>query len=272
MPIAYNSAAAAGDPVILFENVGVCYRLPRERIRSIKEYAIRWVQQRLEYVDFWALQNLDLKVYRGEVFGVIGANGAGKSTLLKVIAGVLFPSRGRVRVDGRVAPLLELGAGFHPELTGRENVFLYGTLLGHSQKDIERVFDEIIAFAELDEFIDAPLRAYSTGMTARLGFAVATAYYADILLIDEVLSVGDASFQKKCIQRIHAFQDRGATILFVSHSAANVAEICNRALCLADGCIISLGDTPEVLAEYQSGNAEKDQKSKQSLKGELCIE
>ena len=178
----------ATEPVVRLENVSVVYRAPSERIKSFKEYAIRLVKRQVEHREFRALNEVNLEIRRGEVFGLIGHNGAGKSTLLKIVSRVMKPTRGRIWVKGKIAPLLELGAGFHPELSGRENVFLNGTLLGYSRVQMEGLFDSIVEFAELKEFIDAPLRTYSTGMAVRLGFAVATATRPDILIIDEVLA------------------------------------------------------------------------------------
>jgi ABC-type polysaccharide/polyol phosphate transport system ATPase subunit len=240
----------AEDATIRLASVSVRYRVPRERMASIKEYAIRWIQRRVEYVDFWALEEIDLAVERGEIFGVVGPNGAGKSTLLKTVAGVLHPTAGRVVVRGRVAPLLELGAGFHPELTGRENVYLYGTLLGSTRRELDGLFESIVDFAELRDFIDAPLRTYSTGMTARLGFAVATSRFAEVLLVDEVLAVGDTRFQEKCRRRMESFRRLGATILFVSHDLATIATLCERALWLSGGRVQAAGNARDVVGRY----------------------
>lgn len=186
------------DDVVRMEHVSVQYRLPTERIGTFREYFIRLLQKKITIRTFNALDDVSFQVKKGEVFGFIGDNGAGKSTLLKVVARVLRPYKGRVVVRGKVAPLLELGAGFHPELTGRENIYLNGSLLGHSRKQMEEVYPEIVEFSELGDFIDAPIRTYSSGMYARLGFAVATAYQPEILIVDEILAVGDEAFQKKC--------------------------------------------------------------------------
>lgn len=237
--------------VIRLEDVAVRYRVAHEHIRSLKEYAIRLLQRRVTYDEFYALNGVNLEVYAGEVFGVVGRNGAGKSTLLRVIAQVLRPTRGRIWRQGRVAPLLELGAGFHDELTGRENVFLNGALIGHTRAEMLEWFDEIVEFAELENFIDTPLRNFSSGMTARLGFAVATAAHPDILIVDEALSVGDERFQQKCTERIEEFRRNGATILLVSHSAQLVQKICDRAVWLDYGKVRLLGSADEVIAEYQ---------------------
>ena len=237
-------------PAIRLTEVSVCYRLPRERVSGIKEFAIRWAQGRIEYVDLWALSGVSLEVRPGEILGIVGRNGAGKSTLLKTIARVLHPTSGRVVVCGRVAALLDLGAGFHAELTGRENVYLYGTLLGHTRSEIDAVFDEVIAFAEMQEFIDVPLRSYSTGMVARLGFAVATCRFAEVLLVDEVLAVGDAAFQEKCLARMDAYRSQGAAMAFVSHSSSTVEKVCDRALWLDHGRTRALAPAARVVADY----------------------
>ncbi|GBC85856.1 Teichoic acids export ATP-binding protein TagH [bacterium HR11] len=236
--------------VVRLEGVSVCYRMPQERIGTLKEYVIRRLQRRIRFHEVWALRDIHLEVYQGEIFGIVGRNGAGKSTLLKVIARVLRPTTGRVWVRGRIAPLLELGGGFHPELTGRENIFLNGTLLGRTRREIEERLDWIIDFAELEDFIDAPLRTYSTGMVARLGFAVATAWEPDILIVDEVLAVGDEAFQQKCRTRMAEFRNHGTTILMVSHSMPTVEALCHRAVWLDHGRIQALGPAREVAAAY----------------------
>jgi len=235
------------------DGVSVRYRVPHERIVSLKEFAIRWLRRRVRFEDFWALSAVDLEVARGEVFGVVGANGAGKSTLLKVVARVLRPTRGRVRVWGRVAPLLELGAGFDMELTGRENVLLNGTILGYSRADVAARFDRIVEYAGLAEFIDAPVRTYSSGMVARLGFAVATDVPPEVLLVDEVLAVGDADFQSRSVERIRSFRDRGTTIILVTHNLAAVREMCDRVAWLQRGRVRAVGPTDETVERYLSG-------------------
>lgn len=240
----------AGATVIQLENVAVEYRAPRERIRSFKEYAIRLLQGRVEHAEFRALDDVSLEIRQGEVFGLVGHNGAGKSTLLKVVSRVLRPTRGRVVVTGHVAPLLELGAGFHPELSGRENVFLNGTLLGFSHAEMESLFEGIVEFAELQDFIDAPLRTYSTGMGVRLGFAVATASRPDILIVDEVLAVGDEVFQEKCAARIAEFRQSGTTVLLVTHDTRTVLGMCDRAAWLDHGKLAAIGAVDEVVEAY----------------------
>jgi ABC-type polysaccharide/polyol phosphate transport system ATPase subunit len=205
--------------------------------------------------EFWPLREVSFSVDPGEIFGIIGANGAGKSTLLKVIAGIIPPSVGRVVVRGRIAPLIELGAGFDPFLTGRENIFLYGSLLGFSQKELERRFDRIVRFAELEEFIDVPLMNYSVGMSARLGFAIATDVEPDLLLIDELFSVGDAAFKKKCEERMESFKANGVTIVLVSHDLTLIQETCQRAMWLHHGQAAATGSADKVVAEYRKFSA-----------------
>jgi len=238
------------DDRILLENVSVCYRLPREQYHTIKEYAIRLIQRRLEYVDFWALKDINLHVRKGEILGVIGANGAGKSTLLKVISRVLLPTKGRSWTCGRIAPLLELGAGFHPELTGRENIFLNGALLGFSRQEMEARFEGIVDFAGLWEFIDIPIRTYSTGMVGRLGFSIASDVQPDILLIDEVLSVGDVDFANKAQARIAEFCSADIAIVLVTHALERIKQMCNHVIWLDHGQIAGQGDPDTVVEMY----------------------
>lgn len=245
----------ASEPAIRFENVSVRYRIPRERLSGIKEFAIRWMQRRLEFEDFWALRDVSFSIQPGEVFGIIGHNGAGKSTMLKVMAQVLKPVEGRVVMRGNVAPLLELGGGFHPELTGRENVFMNMALLGHSRNVTEELFDPIVDFADLREFIDAPLRTYSTGMVARLGFAVATSVKPDILLVDEILSVGDSQFQQKCLDRMYSFQRQGTTIVIVSHGLGALESLCQHALLIEKGRLKIVGKVEQVIQAYIATDA-----------------
>jgi lipopolysaccharide transport system ATP-binding protein len=237
-------------PVIELSDVAVRYRAAQERIPSFKEYAIRWLRRQIRYEEFWALQNISLSVKPGEVLGIIGPNGAGKSTLLKVVARVLRPTRGRVQIRGRISPLLELGAGFDPELTGRENVYLNSAILGYSKLNIDKRFDRIVDFAGLHDFIDAPVRTYSTGMAARLGFAVATDVRPEILIVDEILGVGDAEFQTKSFERIQSFQAEGTTILLVSHSLDRIQEMCSRAIWLDHGQLMLAGTAENVVGRY----------------------
>lgn len=241
------------ETVIRLEKVSVRYRLPEENIGTFKEYMIRLFQRRVKFNSFLALNDINIEVNKGEIFGFIGRNGAGKSTLLKVISRVLVPTEGRVWIKGWVSPLLELGAGFHPELTGRENVFLNGTLLGHTRREVEARMDEIIEFAELGAFMDAPLRTYSSGMVARLGFAVATTWKPEILILDEVLSVGDEAFQLKCQKRMEGFRKEHVTSLVVTHNMATVLSLCTRAAWIDHGVIKASGAPDEVVAAYRQG-------------------
>lgn len=243
-------ALRVSPPAIQLAGVSVRYRVPRERVVSIKEFAIRWLQGRIEYHDLWGLRSIDLAVEPGEIVGVVGRNGAGKTTLLKTVARVLHPTEGRVVVRGRTAALLDLSAGFHPELTGRENAFLFGTLLGFTHRQMGEFFDEIVEFAELQGFIDTPIRAYSSGMVARLGFAVATCRFAEVLLVDEVLSVGDARFQEKCLERMRRYRRQGATTLLVSHSIESIRSVCDRAVWLEQGRVREVGPAAAVCAAY----------------------
>jgi ABC-type polysaccharide/polyol phosphate transport system ATPase subunit len=217
------------NPVIILNSVSVRYRAPEETFRTFKEYAIKLLKGNVRFREFMALNNIDLQVEQGEILGIIGRNGAGKSTLLKVISRVLIPTEGRVRIRGRVSPLLELGAGFHPELTGRENIFLNGTLLGH-----------------------APIRTYSSGMIARLGFSVATTWKPEILILDEVLSVGDEAFRHKCQQRMEQYKNEGTTTLLVTHDSKVVKSLCSRAVLLDHGQVKATGDSDEIVTLYHA--------------------
>lgn len=238
-------------PVIVLEKISVRYRAQEVRIRTFKEYAIQLLKRNVRFKEFRALNNVDLQVNEGEIVGVIGRNGAGKSTLLKVIARVLIPTEGRVRLKGMVSPLLQLGAGFHPELTGRENIFLNGTLLGHSRREIEARFPEIIEFAELAAFIDSPIRTYSSGMIARLGFSIATAWRPEILILDEILSVGDEAFRTKCKMRMAKYRDEGASTLLVAHDMNTIGTLCSRAIWLDHGEVKATGPAKEVVDIYR---------------------
>jgi ABC-2 type transport system ATP-binding protein/lipopolysaccharide transport system ATP-binding protein len=242
--------APGTELAVKLENVSIEYDLPSDRINSIKEYLIRLAQRKLHKKRFYALRDINLEVYAGEIFGILGKNGAGKSTLMKVISRVLIPVQGKVWIAGVVHPLLQLGAGFHPELTGRENIYLNGTILGHSKKEVEKKYQEIIDFSEIGEFIESPLRTYSSGMQARLGFAVATAWVPDILILDEVLAVGDAAFREKCNQRILEYKELGTTIIVVSHTPNQIATLCQRAIWIDHGSIICAGNANEVSEKY----------------------
>ncbi len=243
--------ACAPEPAIELSGVSVRYRIASEAVHSLKEYAIRKLRGRIDHGQLLALRDISFVVRPGERVGIIGPNGAGKSTLFRVIARVRKPSDGRVVVRGQVAPLLELGLGFHGELTGRENVVLHGTLMGRSRREMVERMDRIAEFAELEAFLDTPIRNYSTGMTARLAFAAATDVDPDVLLVDEALAVGDERFRAKCHARMAGFCDRGRTFLLVSHLLDEVRETCTRALWLAEGQVVRDGQAIEVVEAYQ---------------------
>ncbi len=241
------------EVAVRVDDLSVRLSLQKEAVLSLREHVIRFLERRpVEIEEFWPLRNVSFTARRGEVFGIVGRNGAGKSTLLKVVAGVIGPTLGTVQVNGRVAPLLELGAGFDPEMTGRENIFLYGSLLGFPRQKLIERFDHIVEFAELEPFIDVPLKNYSSGMSSRLGFAVATDVDAEVLIVDEALTVGDGRFQLKCMERIESFQRRGVTILFVSHSSDQVRRLCSQAIWLERGDVRMLGPASEVVDAYDA--------------------
>ena len=241
------------QPAVEFHDVSLRYRILAERgITSLKEMAIRWVSSRIRYQELVALADVSITVESGRALGVIGHNGAGKSTLLRVAAGILRPTVGTAIVRGRQAPVIELGLGFEAELSGRENIFFNGALLGRSPEEMAGRLDEIVAFADLANFIDQPIRTYSTGMVARLAFAVATTVDAQILLLDEVLSVGDASFRMKCQERLQEFRDTDVTILLVSHDLEAITKMCDLVLWLDRGRVRSFGPADEVVEEYKA--------------------
>ena len=234
------------------DNVSILFNLNKEKVDNIKEYFIKLVTRKLHYNEFWALTDISFEVEEGERLGVLGFNGAGKSTMLKVIAGVLKPTKGSVKVNGVIAPLLELGAGFDMNYTGAENIYLYGATMGYSRKYIQERYDEIVEFSELGEFIDVPVKNYSSGMRARLGFAIATAVEPEVLILDEVLSVGDAKFRIKSENKIKSMFDKGVTVLFVSHNTAQVRRLCTKAVLLEKGRVIASGTADEVCDIYDS--------------------
>ncbi|MDA8431632.1 MAG: ABC transporter ATP-binding protein [Nitrospiraceae bacterium] len=232
-------------------DVSVRYRLLKEKPRTLQEYLIQRLKgKRHDHEDFWALRDLSMTVRKGETFGIIGRNGAGKSTLLKAIAGVLRPTGGSMRVEGTIAPLIELGAGFDPELTGAENIYLNASILGLSRGQIKGKFQGIVDFSELREFIYSPLKSYSSGMVARLGFSIATEVDPDILIIDEILSVGDKQFVRKCNERMDLFRKKGTTMLLVSHNLDEIADVCNKALWMDHGKAMMCGEPGPVIERY----------------------
>lgn len=237
--------------IIDVSQISMTYRLYQEKVDSLKEYFVKIIKQDLQYKEHQALRNISFQVKKGEIMGIVGFNGAGKSTLLKIVAGVMKPTSGNVKVKGYMAPLIELGAGFDENLTGRENIFLYGSLLGHSSRYMREKEESIIQFAELNEFIDVPVKNYSSGMKARLGFSIATCVEPDVLIVDEVLSVGDYKFQQKCHYRMQQLLGGGTTVLFVSHSLSEVEKLCTRIIWLEKGQIKMIGNTSEVLNEFK---------------------
>lgn len=240
------------QPAIIVTDVVMKFNLLQEKVTSLKEYFIKMVKGDLLYNEFLALKDVSFEVYRGESFGIIGDNGSGKSTLLKTISGIYAPTRGSVKVMGSISPLIELGAGFDAEMTARENIFLNGSILGYNERFINEHYHEIVEFSELKEFIDVPIKNFSSGMVARLGFAIATLVKPEILIVDEILAVGDYSFQKKCEEKMRELREGGTTLIFVSHSIEQVKEVCERVLWLNRGEIVRIGDSKEVCEEYIS--------------------
>ena len=238
-------------PAIIVDNVSMKFNLSKEKVDSLKDYIIKSIKKEIKYNEFWALQNVSFTVEKGDRVGILGLNGAGKSTLLKVIAGVFKPTEGTVTKHGKMVPLLELGAGFDPQYTGKENIYLYGAMLGYTKEFIVEKYAEIVKFSELKDFIDVPIKNYSSGMKSRLGFSIATVVSPKILILDEVLSVGDAKFRKKSEKKVLSMFDSGVTVLFVSHSLAQVKRICNKAMILEKGQLIAYGDIDTISEQYE---------------------
>lgn len=235
-------------PVVQIANVSKRFRIYHERNVTLKQTLV--ARRRGQFEEFWALRDVTVDVANGEALGIIGENGSGKSTLLKCVAGILIQDKGTISVEGRLASLLEVGAGFHPDFTGRENIYLNGAILGLPRRYIKSVLDDIVSFAELDQFIDNPVKTYSSGMYTRLGFSIAVNLDPDILLVDEVLSVGDEAFQRRCMERINAIRAEGRTLVFVSHALGSVRAVCDRCLWIDHGVIRQLGDVDAVLTAY----------------------
>jgi lipopolysaccharide transport system ATP-binding protein len=238
------------EQVIIAENISVRFNLATENINNLKEYVVKMLKGKLMFQEFYALQDVSLTVKKGEAWGIIGANGSGKSTLLKVICKVLKPYKGTLTVTGSIAPLIELGAGIDGELTARENIFLNGIILGYSKKFMQAHFDEIVEFAELHQFLDTPVKNFSSGMAARLGFSIATVVRPDILIVDEVLAVGDYAFQQKCMKRMNEMLSSGTTLLYVSHAIESVTSLCRKALWLEHGKTVMQGRADKVCSAY----------------------
>ena len=232
------------------DNVSMKFNLSREKVDSLKDYIFKTIKREIQYNEFWALKNVSFSVEKGDRVGILGLNGAGKSTRLKVISGVFKPTEGHVDKHGKMVPLLELGAGFDPQYTGKENIYLYGAMLGYTKKFIDSKYDEIVEFSELQKFMDVPVKNYSSGMKSRLGFSIATVVEPKILILDEVLSVGDAKFRKKSEKKIMSMFDSGVTVLFVSHSLEQVQRLCNKAMILEKGKLIAYGDIDPISEQY----------------------
>ena len=239
------------DTIIKVDHVSMRFNLASEKVDNMTEYFIRRLKKKMSYDEFWALQDINFEVKRGDSVALIGLNGCGKSTLLKTIAGVLKPTKGSVTVGGTIAPMIELGAGFDMDLTARENVFLNGAILGYGRKEMNEFYDGIVDFSELEEFMDVPIKNFSSGMLARLAFAIATIGTPDVLIVDEVLSVGDFRFQEKCEKRIQGMMKEDTTILFVSHSIDQVKKICKRAIWIEKGHIREDGTSEEVGSRFE---------------------
>lgn len=243
------------EDIIQVNSVSMRFNLSKEKIDNLKEYFIKFAKRQLRFDEFIALKDVSFSIHKGEVFGIVGLNGSGKSTLLKIISGIYNPSGGNIVVRGSIAPLIELGAGFDMDLTARENIYLNGAVLGFPKKFLDLKFNEIVDFAELWDFVDVPLKNYSSGMVARIGFAIATITRPDILIVDEILSVGDFLFQKKCEERISELMSDGTTVIIVSHSITQIERLCDRVLWLEKGSVKMIGDMQAVCDAYKnSGN------------------
>lgn len=237
--------------MIRAKNISMRYLMTYDRIQSIKEYVVQLVKRKIKYEEFWALKDVSFEIEKGEVVGIIGHNGAGKSTLLKVISGILKPTSGELEVNGNIVPMLELGSGFDHDLTGRENIFLNGAILGYTEQYLKEKYDEIVEFSELGKFIDVPIRNYSSGMLMRLAFSIATVVQPEILIVDEILSVGDAAFQEKSKARMLELMGGGTTVLFVSHSLEQIREMCDRVIWLDHGMVRMIAETQSVCDKYE---------------------
>lgn len=233
------------------ENVSISFKMMKDRVKSVKEYVVQLIKGKIKYEEFLALNDVSFKVNKGEVMGIIGRNGAGKSTLLKVISGILKPTDGKVALRGNVVPMLELGSGFDFDLSGKENIFLNGAILGYSEKFLRDKFDEILEFSELRDFIDIPIRNYSSGMVMRLAFSIASLVNPEILIVDEILAVGDSAFQEKSKAKMLELMSGGTTVLFTSHSISQIREMCDRVIWLDHGIVMDIGEPDEVCGKYE---------------------
>jgi lipopolysaccharide transport system ATP-binding protein len=235
---------------IIVDNVSKKFRIPHEKKHTVFQNIVGLIKRQFSYEEFWALKDVSFEVNKGEAFGIIGRNGSGKSTLLKIMAKILYPDSGSISLNGKVASFLQLGVGFQPELTARENVYIYSSILGLGRKQVDRIYDEIFDFAELKKFENMKLKSFSSGMNLRLAFSTAIHAVPDTLLLDEVLAVGDEAFQKKCRDRMNQFKAEGKTIVFVSHALDTVNELCQRSMLLNEGQIVTMGDTEKVINDY----------------------
>ncbi len=238
------------DTAVKVENVSMMFNLSREREERLKEYVINLLKKKLFFDEFWALQDISFEVKKGDTLGIVGTNGSGKTTLLRLVAGIMQPTKGKITTEGSIAPLFAMGTGFDSSLSARENIYLVGALRGYSRAYMKKRFDEIIDFAELEDFVDVPVKNFSSGMTSRLAFAIATLVQTDILIADEVLAVGDAKFHKKSEERMAKMRSNGATVLFVSHSPGQVQKICRNAIWLDHGKLVMSGTSKEVCEAY----------------------
>lgn len=248
--------------IVDLQNVTVRFNKASEKIDNLKEYFVKLVRHELMFQEFLALQDITLQIKPGEAWGFVGTNGAGKSTLLKVISKILKPYKGTVEVNGTIASLIELGAGIDPQLTARENIFLNGTILGYSKEFIESKFDDIVTFSELEDFLDSPVKNFSSGMKTRLSFSIATVMEPDILIVDEILAVGDALFRKKCMERMNKMLSHGTTLLFVSHNISDIEKMCQKAMWINRGKMVMSGDAKDVCAQYQEKIAKMKEKER----------
>lgn len=239
------------DTIVKLDDISLKFNIDNNRATSLKEFVVRWIKRDLKHGEFWALKHVSFEVEKGDVLGIIGHNGAGKSTLLKVISGIMKPTKGKVEAKGNIVPMLELGSGFDMELSGRENIFLNGAILGYTEKFLKEKYDEIVEFSELGEFIEVPIRTYSSGMLARLAFSVACVVEPEILIVDEILSVGDADFQEKSRKRMMELMAGGTTVFFVSHNLDQIKEMCNKVLWLEHGNTMMFGATREICEKYE---------------------
>ncbi len=240
------------ENAVELRNVEMHFNMSKEKLESLKEYFLKFMKRQLYFEDFVAVDNVSFDIKKGDVFGIVGLNGCGKSTTLKIISGILEPTKGTVKTYGTIAPLIELGAGFDMDLTARENIYLNGSVLGYSKKFMDEKFDEIVEFSEMQEFLDVPMKNYSSGMVARIGFAIATVTTPDILIVDEILAVGDFLFQQKCEERINAMINDDTTVIIVSHSIEQIERLCKHCVWLEKGKIKMIGEAAEVCNAYKN--------------------